>query len=79
MSRKGSRVAGDPVESTGSYAWELDDQEREGISKSLNSEAGNCAGMQSTPDRQTPVSGQEPGHVGGSVSSRTRRQTTQIS
>ncbi len=75
MSRKGSRVGRDPIESTGSPAREPDDQEREGMSASLNSKAGGGAGMQSAPDRQAPVSGQEQNHVRKGVSPRTRKQT----
>ncbi len=45
------------------------------MSAALNSEAGGHVGMQSTPDRQTPVSGQEQGCVRRGVSSRTRKQT----
>ncbi len=45
--------------------------------ESLNSEAGRGPGMQSTPDRQASVSGQGQGHVGGSVSSRMRKQMTE--
>ncbi len=36
MSRKESRVGGDPVEGTGSPAREPDNQEREEMSESLN-------------------------------------------
>ncbi len=75
MSRKGSRVGGDPVESTGSPARESDDQEREGMSESLNSETGRGAEVLSTPDCQTSASGQEQGSVGSSVSLRTSKQT----
>ncbi len=46
------------------------------MSESLNSDVGRGAGMQSTPDHQASVSGQEQDCVGGSVSSHTRKQTT---
>ncbi len=76
MSQKGCRVGGDPLRVLWNPARESDDQEREGLSESLNSEAGTGAGMQSTPDRQASVSGQEQGSVGGSVSSHTCKQMT---
>ncbi len=76
MSRKESVVGGVPIESTGIPAHESNDQEREEMSESLNSEAGWGADMQSTPDRQASVSGQEQSRVGGSVSSCTRKQKT---
>ncbi len=43
---------------------------------SLNSEAGRDAGVQSTPDREVPISEQEQDRVGRSVSSHTRKKTT---
>ncbi len=55
MSRKESRVGGDPTESTGSPVQGQNNQEREEISASLNSEAETSE----TSDRQAPVSGQE--------------------
>ncbi len=58
MSRKGSRLVERPIESTGSPARESDDQEREGMSESLNSDTGRGSGVQSASDRQTSVSGQ---------------------
>ncbi len=48
------------------------------MSKSLNSGAGRASDVQSTSDRQASVSGQKQGCVGGSVSSRTRKQMTTI-
>ncbi len=56
MSRKGSRVGGDPVDGTGSTARESDDQEREGMSESLNSEAGRGSDVQSASNRQALLS-----------------------
>ncbi len=47
------------------------------MSESLTSEVGRGVGVQSTPDHQASVSGQEQGPVGGSVSSRTRKQMTE--
>ncbi len=44
MSRKGSAVRGDPTDNTGNPVLGQDDQEREEISASLNSEAGPGAG-----------------------------------
>ncbi len=74
MSRKESRVGGDPTESTG-HARELDNQKSEGMSVSLTSEAGTSVGVQSTSDHQAPISGQERECVKGGVSSRTRKQS----
>ena len=48
MSRKESRVEGDPVEGTGSPTREPDDQEREEMSESLNYELGK--GIRHTVD-----------------------------
>ena len=76
MSRKGSTVRGDPTEDTGSPVRGQDDQGREEMSASLNSGAGMSVGVQSTSDHKAPVSGREQGRTKGSVSSRTRKQTT---
>ncbi len=76
MSRKGSKVRGDPTEDTGSPVRGQDDQGREEMSASLNSGAGMSVGVQSTSDHKAPVSGREQGRTKGSVSSRTRKQTT---
>ncbi len=46
------------------------------MSASLNSEAGGSVGVQSTPDRQAPVSGQEQSRFRRRMWSRTRKQTT---
>ncbi len=75
MSQKESRVGGDPTESTGNPVREQDDQVSEGMSTYLNSEARRGVGVQSTPDSQAPVSGQEQSHTKGGVLSRTRKQT----
>ncbi len=53
MSRNGSTVRGDPTEDTGSPVRGQDDQGREEMSASLNSEAGPGVGVQSTSARQT--------------------------
>ncbi len=58
MSRKGSAVRGDPTDDTGNPVLGQDDQEREEMPASLNSEAGLGAGVQSTPAHQASVSGQ---------------------
>ncbi len=58
MSRKEATVGGDPTESTGSPVHGQDSQESEGMSASLNSEAGMSVGVHSTSDSQAPVSGQ---------------------
>ncbi len=63
------------MESIGSAAHEPDDQEMEGMSASLNSEAGRGTGVQSASDHHAPVSGQEQNRVREGVSSRTRKQT----
>ncbi len=76
MSRKESTVGGDPTEGTGSPVRGQDNQESEGMSASLNSGAGMSVGVQSTSDRQAPVSGQEQGRTKGSVSSCMCKQTT---
>ncbi len=49
------------------------------MSASLNSGAGPSVGVQSTSDRQTPVSGQERERVKRGGSLRTRKQTTTYS
>ncbi len=49
------------------------------MSGSLNSKAGGSVGVQSTPDHQAPVSGQEQNRVQGGVLSRTQKQTTTTS
>ncbi len=59
MSRKESAVRGDSTDDTGSPVRGQDDQGREEMSVSLNSEAGPSVGVQSTSARQPPVSGQE--------------------
>ncbi len=63
-------------EDTGSPLRGQDDQESEEMSASLNSGAGMSVGVQSTSDRQAPVSGREQGRKKGSVSSRMYKQTT---
>ncbi len=45
------------------------------MSASLNSEAGRGVGMQSAPDRQTPVSEQEQDRGRGGMSSHMRNRT----
>ena len=79
ISRKESRVGGDPTESTGSPVRGQDNQESEGMSASLNSGAGPSVGVQSTSERHAPVSGQEQGRAKGGVSSRTLKRKTTIS
>ncbi len=75
MSRKESTVRGDPTEDTESPVQGQDDQGREEMSASLNSEAGPSVGVQSTSARQTPVSRQESGRGRTGKSSRTCKQT----
>ncbi len=79
MSRKGSTVRGDPTEDTGSPVQGQDDQGRDEMSASLNSEAGLGVGVQSTSAHQAPVSGQESGPGRKSKSLHMRRQTTTYS
>ncbi len=79
MSRKESRVGGDLTESTGSSVRGQDNQEREGMSASPNSEAGTSVGMQSTSDREAPASVQEQSRAKGGVSSCTQKRTRIIS
>ncbi len=79
MSRKESTVGGAPAESIGSPVRGQDNQESEGMSASLNSGAGTSVGVQSTSDRQTPVSGQEQSCAKGGVSSHMRKRTTTVS
>ncbi len=64
------------MQGTGSPAREPDDQEREEMSESPNSEAEREYDLQSTSDRQASVSGQKQGHGSGAVSSHTRKKTT---
>ncbi len=45
------------------------------MSASLNSEAGTGVGIQSTPNRQTPVSEQQQDRGRGGMSSSTRKRT----
>ncbi len=75
MSRKGSAVRGDPTDDTGSPVRGQDDQGREEMSASLNSEAGLGVGVQSNSAHQNPVSGQESGGGKKGRSSRTCKQT----
>ncbi len=79
MSRKESTVGGDPTESTGNPVREQDDQGSEGMSASLNSEVRGGAGVQSTPDRQSPVSGQEQSYVKGGVPIYTKANDDHVS
>ncbi len=79
MSRKGSTVRGDPTEDTGSPVQGQDDQGRDEISASLNSEAGLGVGVQSTSAHQAPVSGQESGHGKKGKSLHTHKQTNTYS
>ncbi len=74
MSRKGSTVRGDPTDDTGSPVRGQDEQGRDGMSASLNSEAGPEVGVQSTPARQAPVSRQGSGSGKKGKSSRMRKQ-----
>ncbi len=64
------------MEGTGSSAREPDNQEREEMLESLNSDAEGGADVQSISDRQASVSGRKQGHSGGAVSSRTRKKLT---
>ncbi len=73
MSREESRLGGEPTESTGSPVHRQGDQERVGMSASLNSEAGTSVGVQSTSDHRAPVSGQEQSCAKRGVSSRTQK------
>ncbi len=57
---------GDPVEDTGSPAQEPDNQEREEMFESPNSEVARGSDVQSTPGHQASVSGQKQGHGGDS-------------
>ncbi len=79
MSGKESVVRGDPTEDTESPFRGQDDQGREEMSASPNSEAGLSVDVQSTSAHQTPVSGQERGRGKKGGSLRTRRQTTTYS
>ncbi len=63
MSRKESRVGGDPVEGTESPAREPDNQEGEEMPESLNSEMQRGFDIQSTCDHQASVSGQKQGDI----------------
>ncbi len=75
MSRKESAVRGDPTDDTGSPVRGQDDQGREEMSASLNSEAGPGAGVPSTPPQQASVSGQGSGSGKRNKSSHSRKQT----
>ncbi len=55
MSGKESRVGGDPLEGTGNLAGEPDNQEREGILESQNSEVSGSSGVQSNSGHQGAV------------------------
>ncbi len=79
MSVKESAVRGDPTEDTGSPVQGQDDQGREEMSASLNSEARPSVDVQSTSARQTPFSRQECGRGKKGGSLRTRKQTTTYS
>ncbi len=74
MSRKGSTVRGDPTKDTESPVQGQDDQGRDEMSASMNSEAGLGVGVQSTSAHQAPVSGQESGHGKKGKSLRTCKQ-----
>ncbi len=76
MSRKESKVGGDPVEGTGSPAQEPDDQEREEVFEFPNSEMGRESDVRSTSDRQASVSRQKQGCGSGAISSRTHKKMT---
>ncbi len=73
MSRKESAVRGDPTDDTGNPVREQDDQGREEMSESLNSEDGPGAGVQSTPVQQASLSGQGSGSGKRNKSSRSRK------
>ncbi len=75
MSRKESAVKGNPTDDTGNPVRGQDDQVRDKMSASQNSEAGREAGVPSTPAQQASVSGQGSGSGKRSKSSRTRKQT----
>ncbi len=75
MSRKESAVRGDPTDDTGNRVQGQDDQGREEMSTSLNSEAGPGAGIQSIPAHQASVSGQGSGSGKRNKSWRMRKQT----
>ncbi len=72
MSRKESAVRGDPTDDTGNPVLGQDDQGREEMFASLNSEAGPGpgAGVQSTPVQQASVSAQGSGSGKRNKSSR---------
>ncbi len=74
MSRKESAVRGVPTDDTGSPVRGQDDQGKEEMSASLNSEAGPGAGVQSNPAHQASVSGQGSGSEKRNKSSRSRKQ-----